>query len=129
MPRPGVIERFRVRVVSKLPDTCSVMRQQITRDSEGNVLRTWVQVGANVPCLLQGVSPRQLVNLPSMAADERQATTTYAVYFPYLTDVQTDDQLRVGGRKLNVMGRIDESYEIAVRVVAREITTPGETPP
>lgn len=102
-----------------LPDTCDIERETETRDSRGNIVRTWGAHLENIRCALDvaGQMGREYV-VGSVESTE----ATYIITVPYDTDVTDNDRVVIGDRRFNVItARQGEGYEIARTLECREV--------
>ena len=101
-----------------LPDTCTVRRATATSGS-GGVANAWSDYLTGIPCR---VSP--LANQANEALGGNAGTTavsSWVVTVPAETDVTVKDRIVVGSRTFEVSRSGDRSYEVARRLICREI--------
>jgi hypothetical protein len=102
-----------------LPDTATVRRATVTSGSGGVVL-TWADYLTGVACR---VSP--LANQATEALGGTAGTTavaSWAITLPAGTDVTVKDRIVVNARTFEVARAGGRSYEVARRLVCREVT-------
>lgn len=100
-----------------LPDTCHVMRISYTPDGVGGRTQTWGTAGTSVPCR---VAPSEGANQLGFA-QQTDAEMTFIVSLKYNADALIGDRIVTDGRTLDVVGISDHSYQVALRLICREV--------
>lgn len=112
------ITRMREIADMALPDTCTISRATTASDSKGGQTQTWANVATDVDCRLS--SPRTQPT-HTVAGETPQTVATWTITLAANTDIRPSDRIFIGTRVFEVDAAGDRSYEISLRVTAREI--------
>lgn len=114
----GDLAGMRATLNGSLPDLCSI--DHVTKVPDGSGGRTEsISTTTNVPCRFVEGSDKKGGEL--VAADVVTSVSAWIFTFPAGTAIDVPDRIRVGGRTWEVVEFYARSWEIDLRLFAKEI--------
>ncbi len=102
-----------------LPDTATVRRATVTSGSGGVVL-TWADYLTGVACRVSPIATGASESLGAAAGTA--AVSNWAITLPAGTDITVKDRVVVNARTFEVTRAGGRSYEVARRLICREVS-------